>query len=60
MATDIKQNHMPSAPTDASIFYPEEDGVPMAVSDLHRQILTRTLQMLETHFRQESGGLRLR
>ena len=52
MATDIKENRLPSVPTDASIFYPEEDGEPMAVSDLHRQILMRTLQVLETHFEQ--------
>ena len=55
MATDIKENRLPSVPTDASIFYPEEDGEPMAVSDLHRQILMRTLQVLETHFKQNPG-----
>ncbi len=52
MATEIKQHHIPSAPTDASIFYPEEDGKPMAVSDLHRWILTRTLQVLDAYFEQ--------
>ena len=55
MATDRKENRLPSVPTDASIFYPEEDGEPMAVSDLHRQILMRTLQILETHFKQNPG-----
>ena len=55
MAPDIKENRLPSVPTDASIFYPEEDGEPMAVSDLHRQILMRTLQILETHFKQNPG-----
>ena len=53
MATETKQNHIPSVPTDASIFYPEEDGKPMAVSDLHRRILMRTLQVLDTHFEQD-------
>ena len=55
MATDKKENCLPSVPTDASIFYPEEDGKPMAVSDLHRRILMRTLQVLETHFKQNPG-----
>ena len=55
MATDIKQNHIPSAPTDASIFYPEEDGEPMAVSDLHRWILMRILQVLEAYFEDRPG-----
>ena len=32
MATHAKENHIPSVPTDASIFYPEEDGKPMAIS----------------------------
>ena len=52
MATDIKENRLRSVPTDASIFYPEEDGEPMAVSDLHRQILIRTLQIFDEHFKQ--------
>lgn len=30
MAIHEKEEHTPSAPTDASIFYPEEDGEPMA------------------------------
>ena len=33
MAIHTKENHTPSAPIDASIFYPEEDGKPIAVSD---------------------------
>ena len=52
MATHAKENHIPSAPTDASIFYPEEDGKPMAVSDLHRRILMRILQVLDAYFEQ--------
>ena len=54
MAIHAKENPIPSAPTDASIFYPEEDGKPMAVSDLHRRILTRTLQVLDAYFEQHS------
>ena len=50
MATYTKKSLIPSAPTDAEIFYPEEDGKPMAVSDLHRWILTRILQILEAYF----------
>ena len=52
MTTYTKENHIPSVPTDAAIFYPETDGKPMAVSDLHRDILIQTLQVLETHFAQ--------
>ena len=52
MAIHEKEEHIPSAPTDASIFYPEEDGEPMAVSDLHRRILMRTLQVFDEHFKQ--------
>ena len=53
MAVHEKKEHIPSAPTDASIFYPEEDGKPMAVSDLHRRILIRTLQVFDEHFKQD-------
>ena len=49
MAIHEKEEHLRSAPTDASIFYPEEDGEPMAVSDLHRRILMRTLQVFDEH-----------
>ena len=56
MATHQKAEHIPSAPTDASIFYPEEDGEPMAVSDLHRLILMRTLQVLDEYFKQDPGA----
>ena len=56
MAIHEKEEHIPSAPTDASIFYPEEDGEPMAVSDLHRRILIRTLQVLDEHFRKDPGA----
>ena len=50
MTTYLKGLDIPSVPTDDSDLYPETDGKPMAVSDLHRQILIRTLQVLDTHF----------
>ena len=56
MAIHEKEEHIPSAPTDASIFYPEEDGEPMAVSDLHRHILIRTWQTFDEHFRKDPGA----
>ena len=55
MALHEKEEHTPSAPTEASIFYPEEDGEPMAVSDLHRLILFWTLQVIDEHFKQDPG-----
>ena len=54
MATSTKEARIPSVPTDAAIFYPEEDGKPMAVSDLHRRILIRTLLVLEAYFAQNT------
>ena len=56
MAIHEKKEHIPSAPTDASIFYPEEDGEPMAVSDLHRRILMRTLQVFDEYFKRDPGA----
>ena len=46
-------NHpkIPYAPTETDL-YPETDGKPMAVSDMHRRILTRIIQTLENHFTQ--------
>ena len=52
MATYAKGGRIPYVPTDAAIFYPEEDGKPMAVSDLHRRILIRTLLVLEAYLAQ--------
>ena len=43
------QSKIPYAPTETEL-YPEADGKPMAVSDMHRRILTRILQTLEHHF----------
>ena len=45
------QPKIPYAPTETEL-YPETDGKPMAVSDRHRRILTRILQVLEHHFAQ--------
>ena len=53
MATYTTGRQTPSVPTDTKIYYPDADGKPMAVSDLHRQILTRTLQTLDTHFERQ-------
>ena len=38
------------APTEEDDLYPDSDGKPMAVSDRHRLILTRTLEVIDTHF----------
>ena len=45
-----KDTFIPYAPTDATTFYPETDGEPMAASDYHRRLLVWTLQALEAHF----------
>ena len=50
METHRERNHIPYVPTEDTKLYPDSDGKPMAVSDLHRRILTRTLQVLDTHF----------
>ena len=50
MTTYLKGLDIPAVPTDESDIYPDTDGKPMAVSDLHRRILIRTLQVLDTHF----------
>ena len=39
-------------PTDGAIYYPAEDGEPMAASDYHLKLLIWTLQALEAHFAQ--------
>ena len=53
MTTYLKGLDIPYAQTDDSDLYPETDGKPMAVSDLHRQILIRTLQVLDAHFEEK-------
>ena len=49
MPTPPNQPKIPYAPTETEL-YPETDGKPMAVSDMHRRILTRIIQTLENHF----------
>jgi Uma2 family endonuclease len=51
MATKAKKKRFPDLPTD--VLYPEEDGEPIAASDLHRHQLFRILSTLETHFSQD-------
>ena len=50
MNTYKEGTHIPYAPTEEDELYPDSDGKPMAVSDLHRRILMRTLQVLDAHF----------
>ena len=52
MATNAEEEQVAYVPTDALTLYPEEDGKPMAASDLHRRQLMWTLQALEAHFSQ--------
>lgn len=50
MATNPEKQHVSYVPADAQTLYPDEDGKPMAVSDLHRRELIWTLETLEAHF----------
>jgi len=50
MDTYKERTHIPYAPTEDDELYPDSDGKPMAVSDTHRRILTRTLGVLDGHF----------
>ena len=50
MDTYKEGTHIRYAPTEDDELYPDSDGKPMAVSDLHRRILMRTLQALDAHF----------
>ena len=52
MATNVEKEQVAYVPTDALTLYPEEDGKPIAASDLHRRQLMWTLQALEAHFSQ--------
>ena len=54
MQNHTNQPKIPYAPTQTEL-YPETDGKPMAVSDMHRGILTRIIQTLENHFTQHPG-----
>ncbi len=51
MQNYTNQSKIAYAPTETEL-YPETDGKPMAVSDMHRRILTRIIQTLENHFTQ--------
>ena len=50
MNTYTNKHNMPDAPTDTADIYPDTDGQPMAVSDLHLEILIRLLQALRAYF----------
>ena len=50
MAIYENRESLGSAPTQASQLYPDTEGKPMAVSDDHRRVLTRVLQLLEQFF----------
>ena len=45
-----KDISIPYVPTDGTIYYPDEDGLPMAASDYHLSLLIWTLQALDAHF----------
>ncbi len=45
-----EESSIPFVPTDGTIYYPEEDGLPVAASDYHLRLLIWTLQALEAHF----------
>ena len=57
MDTYKEGTHIPYAATDDDELYPDSDGKPMAVSDLHRRILTRTLQRCSPSFWITSAAL---
>lgn len=48
MVTKAEIEKFSNIPTDD--LYPEEDGEPMAASDLHRKQLIWTIEALKTHF----------
>ena len=52
MTRSENRGSLGSAPTQESQLYPDTDGKPMAVSDDHRRVLTRILQLLEQFFRE--------
>ena len=53
METNLNRLHIPHAPTESIDLYPDTNGEPMAVSDLHRLILIRTLRVLDEYFKQD-------
>lgn len=52
MTRSENRGNLGSAPTQERQLYPDTDGKPMAVSDNHRRVLTRILQLLEEFFRE--------
>ena len=50
MGIYTKEDLIAYAPTEDVELYPDSDGKPMAVSDLHRRILTRTIDVLDAYF----------
>ena len=53
MTDSTDERKISSVPADTPIFYPDTDGKPMAVSDLHRDILFGTIETLKAHFKQQ-------
>ncbi len=52
MTDYTEERRISSVPADTHIYYPDTDGKPMAVSDLHRDILFGTIETLKAHFKQ--------
>lgn len=52
MTMSENRGNLGSATTQESQLYPDTDGKPMAVSDNHRRVLTRILQLFEAFFRE--------
>ncbi len=52
MTDSTDERKISSVPADTHIYYPDTDGKPMAVSDLHRDILFGTIETLKAHFKQ--------
>ena len=52
MTDYTEERKISSVPADTHIYYPDTDGKPMAVSDLHRDILFGTIETLKAHFKQ--------
>lgn len=48
--TYTEESAIPSVPTDSAVYYPDTDGIPMAVSDLHRRLFFWTRQALEAYY----------
>ena len=49
-----KDSKIRSLPTDAKVYYPESDGKPMAETDVHRDLMTDFIKMLQAHFQKRS------